>query len=345
MTYAEIHQQIRAEDDPDRRKRLGQFVVEVVRAHPAYPVAQAAMIALQADELADIHHCRDLDDLIHRAERLSVRPESEWRLLGHVPLATATPLQLEVPREGPAAGRASTEPHYAHRDMAHAADAPPCEETDPARWFPEPAGAGATAPDGWARRVVDDAVTARVYRDLHAELPAHSAAMLGNLWRIGAVAAWADDLGGATSRQKVNPRAVSGIPTGPALTRRDAWYHLDLNPDLGREVFAEICLCMASILAGYSPQVWENPYVIPRRGKLRIIECEAAGYIAAARLASPPRETGTDWVELHADSHAPLPEGFRWDLVLRTAARVEDLLRGDAAPVWVQVEAALDGDN
>lgn len=340
MTFTEIHRRLSDEEDPARRRRLEQFVVEVVRNLPTYPVDQAALVALQVSDVVDIHRCEDLTQVIQRAWRLPVYPESEWRMLGHRPMTTATPLRFETPRESPAAGEPTTEAHYIDRDMLRT---PGVGESTGS--LPRPLrSATGDAVQGWSRRVVHDAGAADIYADLQAELPAHSVAMLGNLWKIGAVAEWAEGLGSATSRQRVNPAAVSRIPTGPALPHRDAWYLLELNRQLGPEVFAEICLCVASILSGYSPQVWENPYVIRRRGPMRIIECEAAGYIAGGRLGGPRRRTCTEWFRLHSGNDEPLPGEFRWDLVLHTAARVEDLLRGDTEPVWMEAEAALGGD-
>lgn len=342
MMFAEIDHRLRAEEDPARRNRLGQFVVEVTRALPNHPVDHAAYAGLQLAELLDIDRCENLTQVIQKAWRLPLYPESEWRLLGHLPMTTATAIYFEVPRENPSGEEFATEAHYLHQDMIHAPGAPPCDATEPL-----PSALGPRRADtifDWSRRVVHDPAAAEIYAGFQPDLPAHTVAMLGNLWKIGAVARWSPDLGSATSRQRVNPGAVAGFPGGPGLSRRDAWYHLDINPDLGRDVFAEICLCVASILSGYSPQVWENPYVIRRRGPMRIVECEAAGYIACGRLGAPRRQARTEWFSRHSENREPLPEDFQWELVLETAARVEDLFRGDTGPVWSEAKAALDGE-
>lgn len=338
MIYTEIDYRLEAEQDPQRRRRLTQFLIEVIRGNPLFPVAQAAEIALQTDQLLDIYTLNDLAELTRQVQQMSVRPASEWKLLGYTPRSGARPIHLEIPREGPAPGPPRTEAHYLLQDMYLDPRAAPTAETGSADSLLD-------ANRTWVRRVRKDAGTEAVYRHLEENLAWHCRAKLGNLWKVGAVANRSAGLGSASSRQRVNPSAVGRMPMSPQLNRHDAWYTFDINSSLGPEdIFAEICLCLASVLMGYSPQVWLNPYAIPLRGPLRLVECEAAGYIACGRLGAPHRKADTEFFRRHSDPGEELPGDLDWGRVLRTASAIEDLLRGDTAPVWLDTEAAPSGE-
>lgn len=338
MLFAEINDRLEQEDDPVRRTRLEQFLIEAARGMPALSVNHAAQVALQAFDLLQIEDCENLTQVIQSAWRLPIHPASEWQVLGYQPMTNATAISLDVPREGPEFSRSGREPYYLLRQVIGSNGQPPADSE------PLHAGrgmAGVDASRSWERRQATDGAAAQVYGGFHDELRPHTVAMLGNLWKIGAVLGWSEDLGSATSRQRVNPPAVNSLPFGPHLSRRDAWYHLDLNSGLGRDVFAEICLCVSSILAGYSPQVWHNPYFVPHQGPMRMVEIEAAGYIACSRLGAPRRRSCTEWLLAHSDPDVPLSEEFDWELVLSTAAGVEDLMRGDTEPVWAAANVTL----
>ncbi|MGD7002106.1 hypothetical protein [Corynebacterium halotolerans] len=342
MLFAEIDRRLDLEEHPLRRTRLEQFLIEAVRGMPTLNVGQAVRVALQVFDLIDMDRCDNLTQVIQHAWRLPVHPASEWQMMGYRPMTTATPIILDTPREGPVLRENEPEPYYILREMIDAKGHTPVTRREPLH-----TARGTTAVDSahsWERRRVMDPDSANVYASFHGEFPRHILAMLGNLWKIGAVATWSSELGNATSRQRVNPAGVTSHPKGPHLDRRDAWYHLDISSRLGRDGFAEICLCVASILSGYSPQVWHNPYVIPQQGPLRMVEIEAASYIVCGRLGAPRRRSSTEWYQAHAKSEEPLPEGFRWDLVLGAATQLEDLLRGDSAPVWTNTGAPLHGE-
>ncbi|MGP6172607.1 hypothetical protein [Corynebacterium sp. A21] len=342
MIYTEIDYRLDDEEDPLRRKRLEQFIIEVVRGMPTLPVDQAVQVALQTDRLVDIYSCANLTQVIQKAWQLPLYAASEWRLLGYTPKSGATPIHLDIPREWPGTQSRQTEAHYLYQDMYQAPGMVAMIDTGSAH-----RGTGGSVLSftrSWERRLVKDAAARGVYADLEPGLPRHCIAMLGNLWKVGAVVDWSGELGNATSRQRVNPGAVTRVPLSPQLQRRAAWYTLDINDTLGTEIFAEVCLCLASILMGYSPQVWHNAYVIPLRGPLRLLECEAVSYIVCSRLGAPRRRSCTEFFLTHSDAEEELPEDFDWGRVLRTAALVEDLLRGDTGPVWVDTGATLRGE-
>ncbi|QGU08003.1 hypothetical protein COCCU_10420 [Corynebacterium occultum] len=339
MIYTEIEYRLDAEEDPQRRKRLEQFIIEVVRSLPLFPVEQAVEIALQTDQSLDIYSSANLQEVTQKAERMTIRPAGEWKLLGYTPQSGARPIHLEIPREGPVPGPAKTEAHYLFQDMHLEPSAAVLMGRN------EQANALLSATHTWVRRLQKDFATEQVYRHLDENLVWHCRAKLGNLWKVGAVAAWSDQLGSASSRQRVNPSAVGRMPMSPQLNRHDAWYTFDINSSLGPDdIFAEICLCLASVLMGYSPQVWRNPYITPLRGPLRLLECEAASYLACGRLGAPHRKASTEFSRLHTDPVLELPAELDWGRVLRTAAEIEDLLRGDTTPVWMDAGATPRGE-
>lgn len=342
MLFTEIDQYLEQESDPQWRVRYEQFLIEVARGMPALTIEQTVQVALQTFDLLGVDQCESLTQVIQRAWRLPLRPLSEWQVMGYHAKTTATPILLDTPQEAPGHHPGEPEAHYLAQDMTGAHGRSPAPHDDLLG-----SGAGSAAMDtsrSWERRLIADPDAATAYTGFSTELPAHTLAMLGNLWKLGAIADWSNELGSATSRQRVNPPAVNGVPKNAHLNRRDAWYHLDLNDSLGRDAFAEISLCVASILAGYSPQVWHNPYVIPRKGGLRMVECEAASYIVCSRLGAPRRRSVTEFFQAHTASDEPLPEGFSWERVLSTASQLEDLMRGDTEPVWTAAEARPGGE-
>ena len=117
MIYTEIEYRLDAEEDPQRRKRLEQFIIEVVRSLPLFPVEQTVEIALQTDQSLDIYSSANLQEVTQKAERMTIRPAGEWKLLGYTPQSGARPIHLEIPREGPVPGPAKTEAHYLFQDM------------------------------------------------------------------------------------------------------------------------------------------------------------------------------------------------------------------------------------
>jgi len=301
--------------------RTVQFSVELARAWPHLSITQATSAALQLAENVELERFEDFGALMGLVNRLHLRPESEWAAFGYLPTADAIPVRLEQPRES-IRSRITFEDHYlstqtrrAHTSSVH---------------LPS----HADSVNGWRRRLGTTTEPSLAYAEFTATgfgrtIPMRRVEMLGNLWKIGAVATWETERDDETSWCYLNQTPVAGEQPSPMINEWDAWYQLRINPEIGRDVIVEIARCVAEIFLGYVDKVFAPPV---DAGTLRGPESEAAAYIALERLWIPARSRRTEWFRQYT-AREPMPAGFRWDAVFRAAAEVEDLLRGDTGPV------------
>ncbi len=301
--------------------RTDQFIVELVRAMPQLTVPQAVSAARQLVDLVDLPRYEDFGAIVGMVGRIQFRPESEWTAFGYEKKPGATAIRLEVPREGrEGSDRITFEDHYLASDMKrvhHSAVHLPAYRD----------GVG-----GWRKRLGYVTEPTMAYLEFGAGRPLRRIEMLGNLWKIGAVATWEREWEGATSWCYVDNRPNSGDEPYPMMSELDSWYRMRIHHEVGRDGFVEIARCLGEIFCGYVDQVWGRP---PVAGTLRGPESEAAAYIALERLWVPMRSRRTDWFHRYV-SGEPMAEGFRWDVVFEAAAQIEDLLRGDTEPVTAE---------
>lgn len=308
--------------DVKQSARTVQFTVELTRAMPHLTIPQAVAAAAQLAESMDLARFEDFGAMVGMVNGLQIRPAFEWELFGYEPTDQAVPIRLEVPHEPGHGQRISFEDHYlsTHTRRVH----PP----------------GVHLPDyrdcvgGWRKRLGYVTRPSLEYAEFtsaaaNRTVPLRRVEMLGNLWKIGAVATWETEWEGETSWCYVDQRPLPGEMPTPQMTEHDAWYRLRINPNVGRDVVVEIARCLAEIALGYVEKLWEEP---GDTGSQRGPESEAAAYIALERLWIPQRSRRTDWYHRYV-ALEPMPIEFRWDAVFKAAAQVEDLLRGDTAPV------------
>ncbi|MDO5511782.1 hypothetical protein [Corynebacterium sp.] len=308
--------------DLKQRARTEQFTVELVRAMPHLTVSQAVSAAMQLSESMELPRFDEFGSLLTLVTGLQLRPAFEWQLFGYEPVDQALPIRLEVPHEPGRDQRIHFEDHYlaTHTRRAH----PP----------------GVHLPDyrdsvgGWRKRlgyVTQPSLEYVAFTSAAAnrKIPMRRVEMLGNLWKIGAVATWESDREGRTSWCHVAGHPLPGQSPHPDMNEHDAWYHLRIHPDIGRDVIVEIARCLAEIFLGYVEKLWDPP---PGEGSQCGPESEAAAYIALERLWIPQRSRRTDWYRRYTAGE-PMPADFRWNAVFRAAEQIEDLLRGDTAPV------------
>ncbi|QGU05246.1 hypothetical protein [Corynebacterium comes] len=321
--------------DLKQRAITQQFTVELVRAMPQLSIPQAVSAAMQLADSMDLPRVRDFGALVGLVNGLQLRPAAEWEAFGYEPTERAVAVRLEVPHEAAAPtpgkehlperawdGRIRFEDHYlsVHTRRVHPPGMHLCDYRD--------------AVGGWRKRlgyVTEPTLAYAEFTSAAAEkkMPMRRVEMLGNLWKIGAVATWEKDWEGETSWCYVDQRPSPGESPDPMLNDSDAWYRLRINPDVGRDVIVEIARCLAEIHLGYVEKLW-GPTV--EGGTQRGPESEAAAYIALERLWIPQRSRRTDWYHRYVAGE-PMPNQFRWSEVFRAAEAVEDLLRGDTAPV------------
>ncbi len=302
--------------------RTQQFTAELVRAMPQLPVAQAVSAALQMADSLDLNRYEDFSALVALADSLQLRPAFEWELFGYAPMKDAVPIRLEVPHEPGRDRRIRFEDHYLsiHMRRVH----PPAVHLFDYR----------DTVVGWRKRLGHATCPTLDYAEFaeaaaNRRLPLRRVEMLGNLWKIGAVATWEREREGETSWCHVQRHPLPGESPHPQMTEHDAWYRLRIHPDVGRDVVVEIARCLAEIHLGYVEKLWEAPGT---DGTQRGPESEAAAYIALERLWIPQRSRRTDWYRRYTAGE-PMAAEFRWDAVYRAAQQVEDLLRGDTTPV------------
>ena len=302
--------------------RTQQFTAELVRATPQLSVAQAVSAALQVADSLDLPRYEDFGALVGLVNSLQLRPAFEWELFGYEPTEKAVPIRLEVPHETGRDPRIRFEDHYLsiHTRRVH----PPGVHLFDYR----------DSVAGWRKRLGYVTRPSLDYAEFteaaaNRRVPLRRVEMLGNLWKIGAVATWEQEREGETSWCHVDQRPLPGESPHPQMTEHDAWYRLRIHPDVGRDVMVEVARCLAEIYLGHVEKLWEEPADADGpRGP----ESEAAAYIALERLWVPQRSRRTDWYHRYVAGE-PMPAEFRWDAVYRAAQQVEDLLRGDTAPV------------
>lgn len=325
--FNSVQTRIQAEPDPARRARTGQFILEVTRRMPQLTVPQAASTALQLLDTIELHRHEDFQAVTQLVQQLQVRPAMEWHAFGYEAKDEAVEIVLDVPEEnpGPAPVPPKHEIHYLaeHTQRAdYRADTP-----SPPTYLPSYRDAAIV----WRKRLAYLTEPNLSYLEFGAGRPIRRIEMLGNLWKIGAVATWERERDGEDSWCYVENQPESGDDPFPMMSELNCWYRLRIHQSVGRDGFAEIARCLGEVFTGYVPQLWEGK-TTPKPGALREAESEAAGYIALERLWVPMRGRRTTWYRDYATGEA-MPDGFRWDAVIAAAEQIEDLLRGDTRPV------------
>lgn len=303
------------------RARADQFTVEFIRAVPNLTIPQATAAAMQLSESLGLSRLDDFGSVVGMVNTLQLRPVSEWEVFGYVPIDQAVPIRLEQPREN-SRTRIHFEDHYLST------------QTRRAHISPVQLPSYSDSVGGWRKRLGYATEPSLAYAEFTTQgvgkkIPMRRVEMLGNLWKIGAVATWESTWEGETSWCYVDQRPLPGQSPDPMLNETSAWYRLRINPDVGRDVIVEIARCLAEIHLGYIEKLW-GPEIAG--GTQRGPESEAAAYIALERLWIPQRSRRTDWYHRYIASE-PMPADFRWDAVFRAAEAIEDLLRGDTTPV------------
>lgn len=310
--------------DLQLRARTDQFTAELVRAMPQLTVPQAVSAAMQLVDAVEISRHEDFGAVIGMVSQLQLRPASEWEFFGYEPKPDAAVVRLEMPQEGrEGRNRIQFEDHYLASDMKrihHSQVHLPAYRD---------------AVGGWRKRLGYVTEPSMAYLEFGTGRPLRRIEMLGNLWKIGAVATWEHDWEGATSWCYIDNRPETGAEPYLMMSELDAWYRLRIHHEVGRDGFVEIARCLGEIFCGYIDQLWGRP--VPA-GSLRGPESEAAAYIALERLWVPMRSKRTEWFHKYV-SGEPMPDEFRWNVVFEAAAQIEDLLRGDTAPVTVTATA------
>ncbi len=303
------------------RARTDQFTVELVRAMPQLTVPQAVSAAMQLVDAVEIARYEDFGAIVGMVTQLQLRPASEWEVFGYEPKPNAGSIRLEMPQEDRSTrtsrSRVLFEDHYLSTDMKRVHHS---QVHLPA--YRDSVG-------GWRKRLGYVTEPSMAYLEFGAGRPLRRIEMLGNMWKIGAVATWEHDWEGATSWCYIDHRPEPGTQPYPMMSELDAWYRLRIHHEVGRDGFVEIARCLGEIFCGYVDKLWGRPV---QAGSLRGPESEAAAYIALERLWVPMRTKRTEWFHKYV-SGEPMPEGFRWDVVFAAAAEIEDLLRGDTEAV------------
>ena len=301
--------------------RTVQFSVELARAWPHLTIPQVTSAALQLAENIQLENIGDFEALKGLVAHLQLRPASEWELFGYVPTEDAVPIRLEQPRESELS-EITFEDHFLsiHTRRAHTGVEHLPSHTEVVSTWRKRLGS-ATTPNLDYAEFTQEGVGRKI--------PLRRVEMLGNVWKIGAVVAWERDRGEETSWCYLDRRPLPGERPDPGMNEWNAWYRIQLNPEIGRDAVVEIARCVAEIYLGYVDKVFGTPV---EAGHQRGPESEAAAYIALERLWVPPRSRRTQWFHNYT-AREPMAPGFRWEEVFRAAEAVEDLLRGDTHPV------------
>lgn len=327
VIFTSIQARIQQERDPVRRARLGQFIVEVMRHMPQLTLSQAASTALQIADHVELHSHENHASLVQLIQSLQLRPEVEWHAFGYEAKPGAAPITLETPRENP--GTLPLPPNsevYYLKEHTQRSNRN-TDEPNPPIHLPSYRDA-ATA---WRKRLGYTTEPNLSYMEFGAGRPVRRIEMLGNLWKIGAVATWEREWEGETSWCNIEHRPEPGDQPFPMMSELDCWYHLRIHHTIERDGFAEIARCLGEIFTGYLTQIWEGASGV-KAGQLLGPESEAAGYIALERLWVPMRARRTAWYRDFI-AGTPAPDEFRWDVVIAAAEQIEDLLRGDTEAV------------
>ncbi|RNE49618.1 hypothetical protein [Corynebacterium alimapuense] len=307
--------------DLKARARSDQFTVELIRAMPQLSIPQALSASIQLSGSVDFSHFQDFNSIRGLVAGLQLRPLSEWEAFGYAPTEDAPAIKLEVPREKSTAPVTLAD-HYLSAHTRRVSD-------EATHLIPHD-----KCVNGWRRRLGSATAPSPRYANFTTSergrrIPQRRIEMLGNLWKVGAVASWELIREDATSWCHPDYYPQAGERPHPGTTNTIAWYHIRLHPDIGRDAVVEIARCLAEISLGYVEKFW-GPESEP--GTLRGPESEAAAYIALERLWVPQRSRHTDWF-LRYKSGEPMDTDFRWEAVFRAAAEIEDILRGDTEPV------------
>lgn len=272
---------------------LTRFTVEYVRANPQLSVAHAVAAATQLAPAVDLARYDTFAALSDMTRRLQLRTAFEWDVYGYKPTGNAVPVILDR-----ADGNRALETHYLSEHTTR-----PHHSHDRLQPFEE---------------VVRDAkklVTGGEadYSRLFPDLPTRRLRILGNLWRLGIAVTVDDGLAGELSRTRAGSARIAGERPDPSISEFDAWWHIAVNPALGRDVVPEIVRAAAAILLD--------------GGNALGAESEAVSYIVCERMWIPPRRAETAWLRGYRAGEAP-PADFDIDRVYATASRVEQVLRG-----------------
>lgn len=272
---------------------LTRFTVEYVRANAQLTVAQAASAATQLATAVNLARYETFDAIVELARRLQLRTAFEWEVYDYRPTPDAVPVEIER-----ADGNAHLETHFLSEHTTR-----PQHSHDRLQPFEE------FVRD--ARKLVTGGEVD--YSQVFPDLPARRQQILGNLWRLGVAITTDDSLGKDLSRALAGSVPLDGEQPVPSISEYDAWWHITVNPALGRDVVPEIIRAAAAILLEGGPS--------------RGAESEAVSYIACERLWIPPRRGGTAWLSSYRAGD-PDPVGFDWNRVFDTAERLERVLRG-----------------
>lgn len=319
-SYAAIHDMLCSEPDVEKRSRLEQFVFATACAWPHYSVFHAAQAAIQLAAPMRIYELQSFAGVKHALTHIDLRSALEWDVLGFHATENALPILLSDPADP----LSPPTLHLLNHDVVpyHSEPSPtpiPSRDSQIAQW----------------RRRRGPFHAQPTYVGFHRTFNEDTARILGNIAQIGALATWEKTLVDAASWAELrHPPVITGDAPPEFLTEDNAWYHFRIGKHLGRDAFAEIVLCLGNVFCQHLPQVWQTH--VPAReldSTTVLMEAEAAGAIAIARLGGPSRRGASFFGDaLLDDSHA-LPEAFRFDVVLHAACQIQDLLSGDTPAV------------
>ncbi len=319
-SYAAIHDMLCSEPDVEKRSRLEQFVFATACAWPHYSVFHAAQAAIQLAAPMRIYELQSFAGVKHALTHIDLRSALEWDVLGFHATENALPILLSDPADP----LSPPTLHLLSHDVVpyHSEPSPtpiPSRDSQIAQW----------------RRRRGPFHAQPTYVGFHRTFNEDTAHILGNIAQIGALATWEKTLVDAASWAELrHPPVITGDAPPEFLTEDNAWYHFRIGKHLGRDAFAEIVLCLGNVFCQHLPQVWQTH--VPAReldSTTVLMEAEAAGAIAIARLGGPSRRGASFFGDaLLDDSHA-LPEAFRFDVVLHAACQIQDLLSGDTPAV------------
>lgn len=315
-SYAAIHDMLAAEPDTEKRSRLEQFVFAAVCAWPHYSVLHVAQAAIQLAAPMRIFELQSFAGVKHALTHVDMRSALEWDVLGFHAAENTLPILLSDANDP----FAPPTLHLLSHDVVPYQPGPiPSRDSQIAQW----------------RRRRGPFHAQPTYVGFHRTFNEDSARMLGNIAQIGALATWENTLVDAASWAELrHPPVITGDAPPEILTEDNAWYHFRIGKHLGRDAFAEIVLCLGNVFCQHLPQVWQTH--LPARdldSTTVLMEAEAAGAIAIARLGGPSRRGASFFGDALLDDAHPLPESFRFDIVLHAACQIQDLLGGDTPAV------------
>ncbi|QDQ19754.1 hypothetical protein [Corynebacterium glutamicum] len=315
-SYAAIHDMLAVEPDTEKRSRLEQFVFAAVCAWPHYSVLHAAQAAIQLAAPMRIFELQSFAGVKHALTHVDMRSALEWDVLGFHAAENTLPILLSDANDP----FAPPTLHLLSHDVVPYQPGPiPSRDSQIAQW----------------RRRRGPFHAQPTYVGFHRTFNEDSARMLGNIAQIGALATWENTLVDAASWAELrHPPVITGDAPPEILTEDNAWYHFRIGKHLGRDAFAEIVLCLGNVFCQHLPQVWQTH--LPARdldSTTVLMEAEAAGAIAIARQGGPSRRGASFFGDALLDDAHPLPESFRFDIVLHAACQIQDLLGGDTPAV------------